>query len=407
MRLLIGLTILVTLALLASSQRFYRWRRTRLGAALTTGGWLMVAIGFAVGPFGARFVLPEQLLEVEPLILFCLGWIGLMIGMQAHRSLPRLVPGSVFRLAGIDLALSVIVLSATSLGILAAFEVSMMAALPVALLLGVFGAGWSAEVRSLQRRIHDADHVMPVIRAGAGISSLAAVAVYGLLFKSFSLDAIDGVTWSAPNMALGVTISIGVGLTMGLMGQWLMGLAGRSEGEFLVVLLGLVTLTAGAAATLGYSPLLVAALGGAVIVNLTGKALRRFQRVIIEAEQPVGMALMLVAGVLADPRLSPAAVSLMLALVIVRGIVKLIDQRLIRRAMKLDHDPPALVGLIRQNPLAIAMAVGYAIAPLGRWDQTPLGGGQVVMIVILMGVLSEAFAFLRHGSHEQPEGATP
>jgi hypothetical protein len=208
-------------------------------------------------------------------------------------------------------------------------------------------------------------------------------------------------------MGLGLAISVGLGLTMGLMGQWLMGLAGRSEGEFLVVLLGLVTLTAGAAATLGYSPLLVAALGGAVIVNLTGKALRRFQRVIIEAEQPVAMALMLVAGVLADPRLTPAALSLMLALAIMRGIVKLIDLRLIRRAMKLDHDPPALVGLIRQNPLAIAMAVGYAIAPLGRSEATPLGGGQVVMIVILIGVMSEAFAFLRHGSHEQPEGATP
>lgn len=407
MRLLIGLTILVTLALLASSQRFYRWRRTRLGAALTTGGWLMVAIGFAVGPFGANFVLPEQLLEVEPLILFCLGWIGLMVGLQAHRTLPRAVPGSVFALTGIDMLLSVLVLSVTTLAILAAFDVAIMSALPVALLMGVFGAGWSAEVRSLQRRVHDADHVMPVIRAAAGISSLAAVAVYGLLFKSFRIDMIDGITWSAWDMTLGVMISLGVGMTMGLMGKWLMSLAGRSEGEFLVVLLGLVTLTAGAAATLGYSPLLVAALAGAIIVNFTGKPLQRFQRVIIEAEQPVAMALMLVAGVLADPRLSPQAVSLMLALVIMRGIVKLIDQRIIRRQMKIQHNPPALVGLIRQNPLAIAMAVGYAIAPLGRSEATPLSGGQVVMIVVLIGVMAEAFAFLQHGSHEQPEDTTP
>jgi len=408
MRLLIGLTILVTLALLASSQRFYRFRRTRLGAALTTGGWLMVAIGFAIGPYGAKLLLPQQLMEVEPLILFCLGWVGLMVGLQAHRTLPRAVPGGVFALVGVDLLLSVGLLGAVGLGVMVVLDVPWTLAMPVCLLLGVMGSGWSAEVRSLQRRVNDPANVMSTIRAGAGLSSLAAVVAFGLLFKSYEYNPATGVNWSAQAMAVGLFVSVMIGLAMGLVGQWLMALAGRGEGEFLVVLLGVVVFTAGAAATLGYSALLVAALAGAVVVNMPGKPLQKFQRVIVDAEQPVAMALMLVAGVLADPRLGAVGVALIVALVLVRSGVKYIMRTVIRRYKDLNRPTPALLGLIRQNPLAIAMAAGYAISPAGQSPTAPITGGQLMMIVIVMGLLAETFALIFRGpDHEAADPEAP
>lgn len=399
MRIFIGLVILVSLALFASSERFYGLRRTRIGAALTTGGWLMVGIGFAIGPHGMRLILPEQLLAVAPLIYFCLGWVGLMVGLQAHRSLPRVVPGRVFGLVVLDAAFSLLIIAASAELVMLSFGVDAWTAMPMALLIGIFGMGWSPEVKSLQRGLGDAEKVMPVVRAGAGLASMLALVLYGVLYTAFDFNPSAGeAMWSASRMFGGVGMSVLIGLAMGLLGKGLMTIAQRTEGEFLVVLLGLVSFTAGAATTLGCSPLLTAGVTGAVVVNLPGKTLERFQRVIVDAEQPVAMLLMLVAGVLADAAIGIMGVALVLLGLIARGGVKWIDRMHVRRSMNLTRTPPGMMSIARQSPLALALAVGYRMSLQAEAPAAPLGGAQLLMIVIVMGLVAEAMAIVHHES---------
>lgn len=402
MRVLIGLAILVTIALLASSKRFYAFRRTRWGAALTTGGWMMVAVGFAIGPWGAGLVTPGHLLVVQPLILFCLGWVGLVIGFQAHHKLPSLLPASVARLSMWDLVLTLVLVGGAAAAVLVSIEGRWQDALPAAMLLAVCSLGWSAEVRSLGRTDRGGTRLTGIMRAAAGLSSLLAVVVYGLLVRWLIRESVeaDGVelALAARRVTTTLGVSMVIGVAMGLLGWWLMSLVGRAAGEFLVVLMGVVAFGAGAAATTGYSALFVAALGGAVIVNLPGRALERFRRVIVDAEQPVAMVLMLVAGVMADPRIGLGGLALVAVLLAARAVVKQwLMRRLTASATQAAAASPALGGLMRQSPVAIALVAGYAVLGRGQAFGGVLDGPKLVMIVILLGIICEVWPFAQAG----------
>ncbi len=405
MQILIGISILVALALLASSKRFWSWRRTRLGAMLTTGGWIMVGVGFAIGQHGAGLVLPQHLYVVQPLILFCLGWIGMMVGMQLHRSIFKQMPGVIWKWMGMDTVLSILVLGGAAWGgMLAAqaigADVSIggtVAVVSLAVLIGICGIGWSQEVRSLRRRGVANVSAMTIVRATGALTSIVALLVYGLWMTMFSHTTVEGGV-DVLEVLVGLGLSVLIAVTMGGMGYWLMQIAGKGEGEFLVVLIGLVSFIAGAGATLGYSPLFIAMLSGVMIVNLPGKVFARFRRVILDAEQPVAMALMLVAGVLAEPEIGLLGLGIFVFVFLGRIVVKhVLHRRPLENALQSKGVGEILDGCMRQSPLAIALAAGYAISSFGEGQGGGMTGGEVIMVVVLLGLASEVWPFMMDG----------
>src|SRR5690606_36242201 len=88
-RLFLTLIVLVALALIATSKRLYRVRRSRPMALLISGGWLSVGAGMLVGPNGLGAIDREMLLSLTPLMMIGLGWIGMMVGLQARREVLR------------------------------------------------------------------------------------------------------------------------------------------------------------------------------------------------------------------------------------------------------------------------------------------------------------------------------
>ncbi len=245
--------------------------------------------------------------------------------------------------------------------------------------------------------------VTRVMRAVSGLGSIAAVAAFGLMSAADVLDADRSWLDALRHVAGGLLALIGIGVTTGAMGMWLMRLAGRGQAEFIVVLVGLVSLVAGAAATMGYSPLFAALVSGAVMVNLPHRELEKLKRVILEAEQPIAMALMLVAGMLADPVMGLPGLFVVMGLVLVRVFLKLALMRpSLRRSIDVNAQSPELAGLMRQNPLAIALAVAYTAAA----DD----GGHVLMMVILIGLIAETWPFLHRLGHlvtPPSKGGTP
>lgn len=395
MRILIALAILVTLALLASSKKLWSWRRSPIGAMLTTGGWLAVGVGVIIGPHGLEIVDEAHVETLRPLVLFCLGWVGLMVGLQMRRDLPKMLPPQPKRLAVVDFVLSILMVPGVTLAIIWINQAhgDRLAAAMVAGLFGACAIGWSAEVRSITVGHPERSAVANLLRATSGLSSILAVVLYGMLFMTVDHRSESMMMHlSFPHLAVGLLVSAVVAAVVGGLGFYLVKLAGRSPSEFLVVLLGTVTFIAGAAGTLGYSPLFVAMLCGVVIVNLPGELLQRFQRVIIDAEQPVAMTLMLVAGVLADPVLSQLGWVLVIALFVARFLVKVgVSGRAINRIADSHSADMVRTGPLRQAPLAIALITGFAISAHHLLTDSVLPAGQLVTIVILVGLISEAF----------------
>lgn len=400
MRILLGVVILVAIALLGSSRYLWSIRRTRWGAVLLTGGWIMVGVGMLIGPRGVALLEPDQLRVVQPLILFCLAWVGLMIGFQVDRRLPRLLPPRAASLAVEDGVLSVIVIGAAAAAVMALMsdQAAWWAVGVQAALLGACAMGWSAEVRSMRQLRANDQPLLAMLRSVSGLSSILAVCVYGLIIKLTEQPVTP--LGALPMLAVGLGVSALLAATMGLLGLWLMNVAQRSESEFLVVLIGLVCFTAGAASALGYAPMFIAMLAGAVIVNMPGQSMQRFQKVIIEAEQPIAMVLMLVAGVLAEPLLGAAGWILVAALLGARAVLKLAwtRPRVRRAASRGEPFATGLLGPLRQTPLAIALATGYAAIGHTIPGQV-ITGGQLLMIVILVGLVSDLAAML--GQYQQ------
>ncbi|MDH3583154.1 MAG: hypothetical protein OER86_02955 [Phycisphaerae bacterium] len=402
MKILIGLSVLVCLALVTSSRRLWRLRRTTVGTMLTTGGWLMLGVGFVLGPHAGGLVEASQVEVLRPLVLVVLGWVGLMVGLGASAQLTRYVPPRVVGVAVMDALLSVGVVGAVAwLVIDWQAELSLGAGdlLPTVLLLAACAVAWSPEIRSLRRGCTEARPATMVLRSASGVGSILAIALLGFGLAGAAppdpRGALAVAAFSLPQATVGLGVSLVVAVVVGVLGQWLMALAGRGEGEFLVVLLGVVSLAAGAGAAMGYAPILVAMLCGAVVVNLPGRALNRLQQTIIEAEQPIAMMLMLLAGMLLDPAIGVSGIWLVLVLFAARLLVKRgVVRRLVIRAVAAENragQRPAL-GVMRQNPVAIALATGFVL-----WS--PPGGGvaaagQVLTVVILVGLISDCFWLL-------------
>lgn len=407
MRILIALAILVTLALLASSKKLWSWRRGPIGAMLTTGGWLAVGVGVLIGPHGLEIVDDAHVATLRPLVLFCLGWVGLMIGMQLRRDLPTLLPSEPKRLALVDLALSMTVVPSAILAVLWLSQThgDRLAAAVIAGLLGACAIGWSAEVRSITVGHPARSAVAQLIRATSGLSSILAVIVYGMLFMAIDHRSdITAMHLSAPHLAVGLGVSFTVALVVGGLGFYLVKLAGRSQSEFLVVLLGIVTFVAGAAGTLGYSPLFVAMLCGVVIVNLPGELLQRFQRVIIDAEQPVAMTLMLVAGVLADPSIGLLGWLLVAVAFAMRLAIKVgVSGRAINKLADTHAADVVRTGPLRQAPIAIALVTGFAISAHHLLTDSVIPAGRLVTVVILVGLISEALPLVNRMLTRSPD----
>jgi len=397
MRILLGLAVLVVLALLASSRRWWSFRRYPVGTVLTTGGWLTIGVGMLLGPHAIALVNAEHVETLKPLILFCLGWAGLMIGMQLRLDLPKLLPAGSLRIALIDSVASLLLIAG---GAAAAFAIvadtpdaPWQAVVVVALLLAVCGIGWPAEIRSLLRGEQRSGDAANLLRAGSGLASVVAVLAYGVVFMLIKYG--QTVELSIAALLIGLAVCLIIAAVFGLLGYWLMSIAGRSESQFLVVLLGLVAFAAGAAAVLGYSPIFMMLLCGAVTINLPGEMLQRFRRVIIDAEQFVAMALMLIAGVIAEPWLGRTGLIVLGMVLVARATTKLLFVRpaLLRHHELNRHDPLAWAPL-RQAPVGIALATGYAVSGHAPVTDDALSGGRIVMIVIIIGLLTDLLPVL-------------
>ncbi len=378
------------IALLLTSRRFAGIRRRPVFAALISGGWLAIFTGFILGPHALDVVRGNTLLEVRPLMLIGLGWIGLIIGLEAHRDVLRLVPKSLWRWVVFDSATSLVIITTATVLILiwllpeSSVE-SRWIYLP-AITLGVCAMGWSPETRSI--RIASSPQARQIglfIQAGAGLTAVYAVLVFGVLSTVAARDPSGDPMLQPARAVILILVTALVGLIAGFGGRWLLRQAGRDRPALLVVLLGMIAMIAGAAAELGVSPLLGAMLAGVVLANTSRTRLVNFEHLTHKAEHPMAMLFYLLAGILLNPNVGGWGVVLIGVLIAFRlGVKPIIMRRLFpqwkqraARSAALHRAP------IRQAPLAIAIAVALVI------DEPSAFHRQLLAVIAISGLICD------------------
>ena len=391
MQVFLAILVLISLALLTSSPRFYRLRRSRVGTSLFSDGWLAVGVGAMLGPSGFGLVQTESVLSATPLIVVGLGWIGVMVGLQARRRLLGSLPASVWRVFFADAALSVLVFGVgawLALGWWTASDEVGVLVLPACALMAC-AVGWSMETRSLRAvDTPETARLALLVRAGGGLGAILAIGLMGVGSTLYAPTTVGGDAPGALTVATRSVVALLLALGLGVLGRDAIRLAGRNRPELLVVFLGLVALAAGVAADLAISPLFAAMLTGVVIANLATGDTLPFERFILKAEHTVAVLFALLAGVLLDPAIGAKGLALAFAVGAARLVCKPVVFRASARAGN-DDDARALparsplyTGPARQAPLAVAIGVAFVLAEPSDFSR------RLLAVIVVGGIVS-------------------
>jgi hypothetical protein len=386
----LAILLIAALALAATSRLGFRLRRWRVTTALIGGGWMGIAAGAAIGPHGLGAVTPETVRAVTPLVVLGLGWIGLMVGLQASARVLRQVPTPAMRVFVIDALLSVAAFGALGwFGVRAwtggetadaASGLWLMSAL-----VACASLGWAMETRSLARGEEAAWRAgTATVRGAGGLASIAAILVFGVAFATTHETSEQARASELPPAGLAaarVVVTALLGVAAGLLGRFALGEAGGSRGQSLAVVLGLVALVGGLAFEMDLSPLLVAGVAGAVMSNLAGTALRSFERTILKAEHASAVVFTILAGVLLDPAIGWGGAALAALIAALRVAIKPV-------ALRAGAGGGAELGTlalasVRQSPIAVALGVALVVS-----TQDPTAQ-RLLTVLVLAGLLAQ------------------
>jgi len=391
----LGVAIVVTLSLVATARPFYRVQRMPAVGAFISGGWAAIGLGALLGQHVLNVVDQETVLEVRPLIMIGLGWIGVIVGMQGRRGILRRVPTALWHWTIFDAILS-IVLTVMLAGLvmgewLAPGHRRLVWALPPVLMLACCMIGWAPETRSIRLTHTPACARLAVlVGSGAGLSAILAILVFGIASSLTERDGAGRMQFTAVEAAMEMSIAVVVATMLGLGGRFMLRRADRSRPDTLTVFIGVVAMSAGIAADLRFSTLFGSMLVGLVVANLAGPWMRDFERFIMGSEHAVALLFFLLAGVLLDPFIGWWGAGLVAGLVLVRFAVKpLAMQRSLRvHAEELPARSPLYAAPVRQSPVAIAIGVGMVLSESSALHR------RLLTVVVLVGIVSELLPYL-------------
>lgn len=410
-RIFLAVLALGGLAIAAGTPFSRRLHRNRAVAALSAGGWFAVLAGLAFGPAGLDLVDEGIFAGLRPLVVVSLGWVGLVVGLQARWKILQAVPRVIWTWTAKDAAMSALV--AASLGtIVFGLSVEHGFAHPAALVaplatLAAANLSWAPETRSLRVELSDRTRrIATLVAAAAGLSAIVAIAFAGLAALPIRADGIE----SALELMLGVRrfgILLATAVVVAAGARFLLSLVERDSPQMLVILVGFVCIVAGVADAAGISPLLSGLLVGVVVANLSTAPLRNLESVLHRGETAGGMLLYGFAGVLVASEPGWATVALGFAIAASRILLK---PATLRRSMRIAGEElpartPLRLASVRQAPLAVAVAISLVLVEDSMLARTLLTA--VVIAGLASGLAAPLHSWQQRLSSKRPDLAEP
>lgn len=355
-----------------------------LRPVVETGG-VFIALGALIGPMGADLFSEGVLVQLSPLVVIGLGWIGFLYGSHFEWRLVRRYPGPLYAAAMFQAVFSFVVVGGASwllLTFLLAEAFPWPERLAAALVLGICASGTApAGVFYLSSRRRIAQGDLNVLRFFSAVDDLPGLLLLGLV-GAFTLTAPAGGIELAPWwwLLLSLANSVGMGVGLGLVTHWLVP-AAEDIRHTSLILLGIASLGAGAAALLGLSPLFVMALAGMVFANLSSRKESAYG-LLAKREHSLYVVFLLVAGMLFDIQWS-AVFLLAPAYLLLRWLGKLAGNYAGNRIFLPGGgtSPWIGTGMLFQGGMTLAVAVSFQHA-------FPISLEQQVTAAIVLGVLA-------------------
>lgn len=384
MKLLLSIVILIIISLLGSRLTFLN-RRLSLGFRnIMFTGTEYIFIGAVLGSMGLNVLDADALKQLEPFLVFGLGWIGFLFGLQFNVRLLKNLATYYFTISAVQAFVTFILVTGAMYLVFDRYlSQPRIVSLMVAATLGS-GASCTAQsalaivnknYRFRNRRLMD------LMRYISGLDGF-----YGLLFFAAAVSIFPGGQIEVFDIVkslegLGTTVVIGVipALIMISLGK-----VRFSEQEFLVFIIGTVTLCGGLAHQVNHSPLIAGLICGVVTVNFCRHGLRALS-VVMHAEKSLYIILLLLLGATWTLDLGSPFVLIMTATYfLVRVAGKWSGNLLGVKLFKPPHDVPAGIGLglLSDGGLTVAIIVNFQML-------YPAIADPVVTAVIISVVASE------------------
>jgi hypothetical protein len=385
-KVIFGLVFMFALAYLAGTARVQALENKLQVTSVVTAGLPFVFLGVISHLRGVGILSAPILWELRPLLALGLGWIGFTTGFRFDSRLNEsLAPGTAaVSLITASVPFAVIVASCAVLLVFAEHSPANAIFLRDAMMLGTAGAMTayhSSELLQAGRILgQPTDRVASIVTLEqlAGFIGLLIVAAY---FRPQD----NSVAWHLPGTAW-LFITLGMGT---MVGGVIWGTLARTEAgpEFIVLILGSVSFTAGMASFLRLSPLVVCFIVGLILVNLPGTSKDRIREALEHMERPIYLLFLLIAGALWEIT-AWQGWALMLLFVPARLLGKWLAVRLCSNTMLHKLTPAEERTLIfsPMGALSIAIVVNAQDLYFGSaisWMVTAVIGGAIVTEVIV------------------------
>jgi Kef-type K+ transport system membrane component KefB len=360
--------------------------------------------GMIVGPSVLGIVTHENLEALHIFSEVGLGLILFSIGAVFERGRVRAMGR---RLVTLTLAESLV-----AGGLVVAAMLAFRQSWQVSLVLGAISvATGAASTLMVIRENNTAGPLTEALTAVIGLNNVFALVAFSLVAVTLDMSALAGrnaVTFGGVAQAIfplawQLMGSTALGFLVGLvLASWASQVV--ESGETLILLIGCVLLTVGAATVLDLSPLVASLAVGATMANLSGKSRRLFEA-LSRTDPPLYVIFFVLAGADLDLALLPSLGVLGGAYVISRAAGKLAGAWYAARRTGFPRTVQQLLGL---SLLAQAgLAVGLVIITRQRFpDIAPtvttvvLGG---VIVFEIVGPLGARFALDRSGESRPQE----
>lgn len=355
MNAILGLIVVGLFAYLGAA--LMRQRRFPLIVQVFHGsGVAFFGVGFVLGPHGAGLLSLPILDALDTVINLGLGWIGFLFGLQLRFYDLRKVPGRHYLAA---LVQALIAYGVVAFGLylllraLAPSELGASGVLATVFGLAAIAATSTPTIPALVCQDMGARGPLgPVLQLVTSFDALPAVLTLGV--ASCFEHPVLAVGMLGGFLSLG--IALGVGLLVGALFH-LLTLVRYNDDQLLVLILGAVVFTAGAAHYLELSPLLVSLVAGSAVANLAQER-HRTLRVFLSAEKPIYLLMLALAGALWAPT-SLALLALAAAFVLLRIVGKLTGGLLVGpvAGIRVQGRWGMGLGLLGHGGMAVALAV--------------------------------------------------
>ncbi|MBT4501809.1 MAG: hypothetical protein HOC74_29025 [Gemmatimonadetes bacterium] len=377
MKLVVVAALVTVIAILGSRLSFTRLRLPLGLENFFLTGTEYVLVGLLLGSAALDLLDASTLQSLHPFMGLGLSWIGMLFGVQWEFKRLRRIPPPTFAVALLQAVVTMIAVALPFYLLfrrLFAYETDIVLICAISLAAAASDTGQSGLALVTRGKEIAKKPLVPLLQNVSNLDGLVGVIAFGLVSCLAQLhDGTPAYQW--------IGISVGLGLTVGLLMAALTAYRLKEE-EMLLVVIGSIAFGGGLALYLNLSPLLVNLIAGAVVANLArSRGQAGIRSVLLRGERSIYVLFLILVG--AAWQLGSLWIFLLAFLYLVSRIAgKLLGGGLASRLFL----PPSLaaggigLGLLSHGGMALAIVVN-----LHQIHRSALT--DVVISIILLGML--------------------